>query len=85
MLSQEDLKKVKETVVDVIKEVVMPAFEHLYGVMATKEDIKKLATKKELEAVKDRVFQIDQKVDRILDKQMIHDVKIKKLENALTA
>ncbi len=75
MLTKKDKGDIKDIVVDVIQEVVMPAFE----TVATKEDLKK---------VEQRLDVVDRKLDRVAanqldDKYIIKDQekRIKKLES----
>lgn len=71
MLTKKDKDDIKEIVVDVIQKVVMPAFE----TVATKSDLKKVETR--LDA---RLENVEMKLDRVIDKQVDHESRIKKLE-----
>lgn len=63
MLTKKDKEEIKEIVVDVIQDVVMPAF----NTVATKQDIKNLA---------ERVEQIDSKLDIFTGKTTDHTKKL---------
>ena len=82
MLTPQDKSDIKEMIADgvleVIQDVVMPAFETITNTMATKD---------ELNIVKNRVEQIDRKLDHFAAKSLehdgklqLHDQKIKALE-----
>lgn len=69
MLTREDKEEIKNIVVDVIREVVLPAFE----IVATKDDIKDMATKHDIR-------RLEEKLD---DKLENHEKRIKKLEHTV--
>lgn len=86
MLTKEDKDDIKEIVVDVIQEVVMPAFE----TVATKAEMNGRfdGVEKRLEAVETRLDIVDRKLDRVAanqldDKYVLKDYekRIKKLES----
>lgn len=58
-----------------VEEVVLPMVEDL----ATKDDIKNLATKDDVGKIRDRLDQIDRKLDVVTGKVFDHDHKIKEL------
>lgn len=72
MLTQDDKKQISDIVVDVIQDVVMPAFETLNN------KIDKVANNltNDINGVKTRVEQIDRKLDIITGKVFTHDSQL---------
>lgn len=68
MLTQDDKKQISNIVVDVIQDVVMPAFETL------NKKIDKVSNR--LEGVETRVEQIDRKLDIVTAKVFAHDSQL---------
>lgn len=82
MLTKKDKTDIKEIVVDVIKDVVLPAFETI----ATKNDLKKVENR--LGTVETRLDVVERKLDKVVDNQLEdrakfadHEKRIKKLES----
>ena len=61
MLTKKDKGDIKDIVVDVIKEVVMPAFE----TVATKEDLRKVEQR-----LDNRLDVVDRKLDKVAANQL---------------
>jgi len=66
MLTNQDKKQIEEIVVDVIQDVLMPAFDTL----ATKKDLENLVTKDDAKnfATKEDLKHMEEKIDKVLDK-----------------
>ncbi len=86
MLTQQDKDDIKDIVVDVIKDVVLPAFE----TVALKTDLDKVERKldKRLGTVETRLNKVEMKLDNVVDNQIVdkqkyddHEKRIKKLES----
>jgi septal ring factor EnvC (AmiA/AmiB activator) len=88
MLTKKDKNDIKDIVVDVLEDVIMPAFE----TVATKTDLKKVETRLDgvetrldgvetrLDGVETRLETVDRKLDRIVDEHLTHEKRIKNLE-----
>ena len=86
MLTKKDKSDIKDIVVDVIKEVVLPVFE----TVATKDDLKRTEQRLDnrLDKVEQRLDVVDSKLDKVAanqldDKYTIkdHEKRLKKLES----
>jgi len=80
MLTKKDKEDIKDIVVDVIEDVVMPAFE----LVATKTELREVEGRLE-----NRLEQIDRKLDVFSDKVVVqgselvdHQKRLKKLEDS---
>jgi len=80
MLTKKDKGDIKDIVVDVIKEVVIPAFE----TVATKEDLRKVEQR-----LDNRLDVVDRKLDKVAANQLDdifiikdHEKRIKKIESS---
>jgi len=78
MLTKKDENKITDIVVDVIQDVVMPAFETLN----TKIDKIKTSLENRLDRVENRLDQIDRKLDVVSGKVLDHDYEIKQLKRS---
>lgn len=87
MLTKKDKEDIKDIVVDVIEDVVMPSFE----LVATKTDLKKVENRlnNRLDQVENRLEQLDRKLDLFSDKVVVqgseladHQKRLKKLEES---
>ena len=79
MLTKQDKDEIKDIMVDVIQDVVMPAFE----IVATKEDLEKVEQRLDnrLNKVENRLESVEMKLDRVAANQLEDRTKIKKLES----
>jgi hypothetical protein len=75
MLTQDDKKQISDIVVDVIQDVVMPAFETL------NKKIDKVSDR--LGGVETRVEQMDRKLDIVTEKVFTHDSQLVNHEKRL--
>ncbi len=78
MLDKKDKADIKDIVVEVIKDVLMPTFEHFHtDLQGVKRDLQ--GVKRDLYQVKERVEQIDRKLDIFSAKTSEHTRELAKL------
>lgn len=74
MLTSNDEKKIKDMIIkgmtEVLHKLIIPVLDEL-------------ASKKDLEEVKERLEQIDRKVDHFVDKVQIHETKLNEHDKRL--
>lgn len=86
MLTREDKKwvsvAIRDGVVEALEQVVFPEFQKLEKKMATKDDLKNLATKEDLAKVEENLGKrIDKVSEVITETRTNHERRIRKLEN----